>query len=150
MSYKNPEDTKKYQKAYRKANRNKLNEQSRNWNHTHKDQVTAAAKKRRHAKPELSRNQRWKSYGIVNSDGSFFTTADYTRMFEAQEGRCNMCKRHQDDIDRALDVDHSHKTGFARWLLCNYCNIRIMSVVENDNHLIERARELLGRFNEQT
>jgi len=43
-------------------------------------------------------------------------------MYIAQEGRCAICKRHQSEFRRRLDVDHSHSTGKVRGLLCVACN----------------------------
>lgn len=41
-------------------------------------------------------------------------------MEKAQEGVCAICKRKPSV--RRLDVDHNHKTGKVRGLLCNQCN----------------------------
>lgn len=42
----------------------------------------------------------------------------YSRMMLAQEGKCAICRR--DDQD--LWMDHDHQTGVARGLLCDTCN----------------------------
>lgn len=47
------------------------------------------------------------------------TLADYDRMFAKQDGKCAICKKTQ---ERAFDVDHCHKTGRVRGLLCTSCN----------------------------
>lgn len=49
---------------------------------------------------------------------------DYQRMFDEQGGVCAICK----DASRADDilaVDHCHKTGAVRGLLCSLCNTGI-------------------------
>ena len=48
--------------------------------------------------------------------------AEYNRLFNIQNGRCAICEKHQFELKRRLDVDHDHKTGKIRGLLCNYCN----------------------------
>lgn len=53
-------------------------------------------------------------YGINNKE--------YNRLFAAQHGKCAICCKHQCQLTRKLDVDHDHKTGKVRGLLCNYCN----------------------------
>ncbi len=54
------------------------------------------------------------------------TLADYDRMFEEQNGRCWMCQRPGNKFGRGrmgrLHVDHNHKTGKVRGLLCYCCN----------------------------
>jgi len=47
---------------------------------------------------------------------------NYNKMFEQQEGRCGICKRHQTELIKKLVVDHCHDTGKVRGLLCDKCN----------------------------
>ncbi|HSO95713.1 MAG TPA: endonuclease VII domain-containing protein [Acidimicrobiia bacterium] len=46
---------------------------------------------------------------------------DYEVMLAHQEGRCALCKR-LPSKGRSLHVDHNHKTGVVRGLLCFRCN----------------------------
>lgn len=54
--------------------------------------------------------------------------ADYQRMFEQQKGVCAICFRPEIRVDHRtkkvsrLAVDHDHKTGAVRQLLCHTCN----------------------------
>lgn len=68
------------------------------------------------------RNGCYKLYGYMNSDGSVFTTLDYDRLYQIQQGRCAICSRHQLKATKRFDVDHNHKTGTVRGLLCSRCN----------------------------
>ena len=58
------------------------------------------------------------------------TLDDYERKFDAQKGLCAICGKHETKIDRRynqvirLAVDHCHKTGKIRDLLCSRCNTR--------------------------
>src|SRR5437660_7210274 len=68
----------------------------------------------------LSRSREWNRnnrltalYGI--------TLADYERMFKRQGGACAICKR----TDVPLCVDHCHRTGEIRGLLCHRCNLAL-------------------------
>lgn len=45
----------------------------------------------------------------------------YKRLYEAQDGRCYICRRATGKT-RRLAVDHDHKTGKVRGLLCGTCN----------------------------
>ena len=58
------------------------------------------------------------------------TLDQYNEMFKAQEGKCAICQRHQNELTRTLCVDHDHKTNKVRALLCVTCNTDV-SVVEN-------------------
>lgn len=46
----------------------------------------------------------------------------YNTMFKNQNGSCAICKKPQSNFKKALSVDHDHKTGEVRGLLCFYCN----------------------------
>ena len=50
------------------------------------------------------------------------TIEHYNMMFEQQNGSCAICNRHQSEFKRALAVDHDHKSGKVRALLCLNCN----------------------------
>lgn len=50
---------------------------------------------------------------------------DYNRMFEEQNGCCKICKTHQSLMKKKLHVDHNHKTGEVRSLLCHNCNLAL-------------------------
>lgn len=46
----------------------------------------------------------------------------YDQLLAAQEGVCAICGAEEDDMGRALAVDHNHSTGEVRGLLCTACN----------------------------
>lgn len=60
----------------------------------------------------------WK-YNIKKNYG--LSVEEYERMLLAQQGVCRICKREQ-ARNRRLAVDHCHKTGLVRGLLCDECN----------------------------
>ena len=47
----------------------------------------------------------------------------YNKLFHSQGGRCAICKRWTHP--KPLCVDHDHKTGKVRGLLCTRCNIKL-------------------------
>jgi len=49
------------------------------------------------------------------------TIADYNAMHARQNGRCAICSTSEE----TLVVDHNHKTGQVRELLCHLCNAMI-------------------------
>lgn len=74
--------------------------------------------------PGYERNAALKhNYGI--------TTVEYDLIFKTQSGCCAICGRHQTELKTRLCVDHSHKTGRIRGLLCRRCNL-VLGVYENN------------------
>jgi len=62
------------------------------------------------------------------------TSEQYSRVLERQDGRCAICKR-LPPPDRRLNVDHDHKTGTIRGLLCDKCNL-LVGRIENNAELM--------------
>lgn len=50
------------------------------------------------------------------------TPGDYLKILKRQCGCCAICKRHFSEFQKRLAVDHDHKTGEVRGLLCSTCN----------------------------
>lgn len=49
------------------------------------------------------------------------TAEQYQELYDFQEQRCWICRR-ATGASRRLSVDHDHRTGFVRGLLCRPCN----------------------------
>lgn len=56
--------------------------------------------------------------GLTNEQA----TAEYDRLLAEQKNCCAICGKHQSLMSKAFDVDHCHKTGKVRGLLCHKCN----------------------------
>lgn len=50
------------------------------------------------------------------------TLKQYNEKLKAQDSRCELCGRHKSEFTRSLAVDHDHKSGRIRGLLCFTCN----------------------------
>lgn len=74
------------------------------------------------------------------------TPEDYERMLEDQNGVCAICLKTDVVTGRRLAVDHCHKTGVVRGLLCSQCNTAI-GRFEDDTEVIERAIAYLNKHN---
>ncbi len=61
----------------------------------------------------IERKSRLKEFGL--------TLEDYELMMKEQDGVCYLCKK-ECATGRSLAMDHSHKTGKLRRLLCSNCN----------------------------
>lgn len=63
--------------------------------------------------------------------GFSITSNDYNYLYEQQQGCCAICGRHQSEFDRRLAIDHDHKTGQIRGLLCTHCNLALGLMRDN-------------------
>ena len=74
-----------------------------------------------------------KSYGISEEE--------FTAMLEAQNYRCAICGT--EDWGRpSPSIDHDHKTGKVRALLCNRCN-RVLGLAEESAVLLEKMSKYI-------
>lgn len=65
----------------------------------------------------------------------------YDRLYLAQGGRCYICRRATGKT-RRLAVDHDHKTGKVRGLLCKSCNT-MLGHARDDPAMFYRAADYL-------
>lgn len=69
----------------------------------------------------------------------------YGVLEQAQNYCCKICGKHKSEVRLGiLDVDHDHKTGEIRGLLCSSCNRGIGFFLENTTNLL-RAIQYLKR-----
>lgn len=65
----------------------------------------------------------------------------YYELFQFQEQRCAICRNRP--RSRMMAVDHDHKTGEVRGLLCTSCNHRVLGGAHDDIGILRRAVEYL-------
>lgn len=80
------------------------------------------------------------------------TLAEYEAMADAQGGVCAICKRPQTAVSKTgavklMPVDHDHRTGKNRGLLCDPCNIGL-GAFEDDIVRLSAAIDYLLRHSE--
>lgn len=61
----------------------------------------------------------------------------WDQMLKKQNNECALCNRNPEV------VDHCHKRGIVRGLLCNYCNVSI-KILDMDKSYIEKALKYTG------
>jgi hypothetical protein len=75
---------------------------------------------------------------------------EYAAMLERQAGRCAICGmsadkvRGADKLGSGLEVDHDHRSGAVRELLCNPCN-RSLGGFQDSPELLRSAIEYLAK-----
>jgi hypothetical protein len=83
-------------------------------------------------KYKIARGKRIRSYGIQ--------VDEFNEMMLDQDGKCYICSGDNGLI--ALCIDHDHKTGKVRGLLCNRCN-RGLGLFQDEPALLIRAVDYL-------
>ena len=70
------------------------------------------------------------------------TVGEYDEMLKQQKGVCAICGRPEDKLFKgqiiALSIDHDHKTGQIRGLLCSHCNT-MLGLARENTHILTRA-----------
>lgn len=79
------------------------------------------------------RSLRKHKYGLSDSE--------FKAMLKAQSGKCAVCRRPQGG--KMIAVDHCHKTGKVRGLLCSNCNMGI-GLLQDSPKLLRKAAKYLG------
>lgn len=69
---------------------------------------------------------------------------DYEILLNGQAGVCAICRKPVSGR-RRLDVDHDHKTGKVRGLLCRSCNF-VVGYAHDDKTVLQRAAAYLEKF----
>jgi hypothetical protein len=105
----------------------------------HKKTSTVDGKKR--TKIALLRTHLRREYGI--------TLEQYNEILESQQGKCAICGKDYSTImdgkKARLAVDHCHKTGAIRGLLCNSCNTGLGNL-KDDPDLLRAAIKYIERY----
>lgn len=133
----NPEKFRLQAKTWRANNteKDKENQKRRYWKNP--EYYREQAKLRAKRNPEKTKNA-WllRYYGI--------TIDDYKNLLEKQGGVCAICSNK--DSKFSLAVDHCHKTGKIRGLLCSRCNFSLGNF-NDDIELMNKAIEYLNEHN---
>jgi hypothetical protein len=94
---------------YRKLHREKLRRQSARYYKTHGKKKSYRAKVRDY--------HLRKKYGI--------TSAQWAEIFIAQGSKCKICSHSAPRNKRGWHLDHCHKSGKVRGILCHVCNTKL-------------------------
>jgi hypothetical protein len=79
------------------------------------------------------------------------TAEQYWQLHESQQGLCAICsKKSEEDFRGRLSVDHCHKEGQIRGLLCNHCNLMLGHARDNIDTLTNAIEYLQQGFNNKT
>lgn len=95
-----------------------------------------------HASPDnrltnKQNKQQWARFKKYN-----ITKVDFDIMLTAQRGKCKICPKLHKEVRNGLVVDHDHKTGKVRGLLCDSCNRGLGFFFDSEESLNNAANYL--------
>ncbi len=103
-------------------------------------------------------SDRLKSYDKIRFEGRrkrahqvgrySITPEEYEIKLIEQDYRCAICKTHQSELKTSLCVDHNHKTGENRGLLCDLCN-RGIGMLQDNPEILDVAAAYIRRYTTQ-
>lgn len=117
-----PRSDPNYMRLYREKNKDRMNALTKQWYKKNIEQNPDFYKERydpeksaeyRNRNQKRYREHNWKRHGIVD-----FTHEQYLTELEKQNNMCMICESEM----TMPQVDHDHKTGKFRGLLCKPCN----------------------------
>jgi len=73
------------------------------------------------------------------------TLKEYNALHRIQKRKCSICGKPQQELKKRLDVDHNHKTGYIRGLLCPYCNRKLLKYLKDDKKRTQGLIKYLQR-----
>ena len=81
----------------------------------------------RRAHPEKFTTDTWseRHRGAQYKHRYGITLEQYNKSLVAQDHKCGICTTHVSELPTRLYIDHDHKTGQFRGLLCSQCNFAL-------------------------
>lgn len=146
---------KSYQKLWVKDNVERVKNKNSEWRAVNNEALKANKKKYYQLNKEKILQQNREKYA---KDPNYFKDIDlkktyginldqYNNLLSRQGESCAICKRPKNEFTKALAVDHCHKTGKIRGLLCANCN-RAVGNLKDSAVNAESAASYLRRSSE--
>ena len=111
---KNPD---KFKEWYEK-NREKKLDYSKEYKKNNKEKIKITTRKWKLKNPDKETKYNWKRYGLIGNFDEIYKRYEETT-------NCDLCNIFLEGNGSAMKcMDHSHKTGLFRNILCNSCNVK--------------------------
>ena len=94
---------------------------------------------------DLKRSQTDKTINKILISKYGITLKEYNKMVEQQNNKCAICKNEYKEGNKKLAVDHCHKTGKIRGLLCSNCNPALGFLKEDLNIIKNLVRYIKNK-----
>lgn len=122
--------------------REQANKRSRKHYRSHLEKCRETARKSA-AKARLDPEKYLKIQARKRADGAGLSPEEIESIRLSQDNKCAICS-----APDPTDLDHCHKTGQIRFLLCKHCN-RGLGAFRDDPSLMRRAADLLEQLNDR-
>lgn len=134
MAYKDPQKRKDYAKQYAQNHREEMKRRLYLWRKNNPEKLKKIYKKYSNSEKGKIRNRRWAKKDRLLSYG--ITEGILEQMKKKQNNKCAICRKIINEFTKDFAVDHDHKTGKVRGLLCMNCNIGLGAF--RDNKIVMR------------
>ena len=126
------EEIKEYNKEYNSNHREKINAQHREYYHKHQEEIDSQHKEYYHNHEKeirkYERIYRLKKHYELN-------ITEFDNLLLAQDNKCLICGQPLYlQNPHSVHIDHSHKTGVIRGILCSNCNRAIGFLKDNPEY----------------
>jgi len=133
---------------YRDKDRAEYNRKAREWRSKNADKVNARTRELRKIDPTRFREAEKRRYekNPLRSKLQKYNISEegYLNMVEAQKNKCCICEKDM----KSVNIDHCHKTGKVRGLLCTACNTGI-GKLKDDTSILQNAINYLTKYKEE-
>jgi hypothetical protein len=131
-----PYSGKEYTRKYRIAHREEIKGYARKFYKIHKELCDKRSRRWRTENPE-------KTHAIWRKFKYKITEEEFNKILKLQNNKCAICKK---DFLKTPRVDHDHKTGGIRGLLCEKCNF-LLGLCNEDVFILKEAIKYLKYTN---
>lgn len=126
-------------------------DRQRKYRRENKEKVRKAGRKYYKENPEKFKERKLK-YKKSNKNGHLkrnygITLNEYNLLLQKQNYKCAICgsKNPRGFSKKCLSVDHNHKTGKVRGLLCQPCNL-FLGLIKDDKNILAKTIKYLEEF----
>lgn len=129
----NKERLKEYRKEYRSENLEKITAYEKQYLEKNQETLKIKRKIYYNNNPDVFMKNRLRPYweGLSSEE----KVTKYNELLKAQNNKCSICLKEETASfkgkPRSLAIDHCHKTGKVRGLLCSKCNMAIGLLDDN-------------------
>ena len=143
----------KKKKIFYQKNKDKILAQKKDHYNKNREKVLEQCKKYREGNKKIMRKRKSKYYFNNKDKIKDYTLRkyydisleDYKKILKKQNDRCAICERPSKYHKKDFFVDHNHKTGKVRGLLCTKCNFAL-GQFDEDIKILNNAIKYLRKY----